>query len=374
MRARKNTTAYSKLRRKICAQLLMLMAAAVVIIFIIYSLVWRGRMGDWIVAFLQKVLSLDRADALNIYQQVFRNNSAEIMLAAVILCFILMFWVSISWFMGYFREVELGVDLLINEDNKEITLSPELIPMEQKLNVVRETLERRQLETKLAEERKNNLVMYLAHDIRTPLTSVIGYLSLLDEAWDMPEGQRKKYIHIALEKSYRLEQLINEFFEITRYNFQQMVLEKEQIDLYYMLIQLMDEFYPILSERGNTVLLRADENIKVSGDSIKLARVFNNILKNATAYSYSDTQIEIFAEVKEETVEIRIQNCGKTIPKEKLLVIFDKFYRMDGARTSDTGGAGLGLSIAKEIVTLHGGTISAESEEEHTVFTIELPL
>lgn len=258
--------------------------------------------------------------------------------------------------------------------------------MEQKLNVLRQALEKRELEAKLSEERKNNLVMYLAHDIRTPLTSVIGYLSLLEEAKDMPMEQREKYVHVTLEKANRLEQLINEFFEITRYNIQEIILEKEKIDLYYMLVQMLEEFYPALEEKGNRAVLHSSEDVCVYGDSVKLARVFNNILRNAIAYSYRDTQIDIFVEEvygkntgdgpakeKPEKIVVCFRNRGKTIPKEKLSSIFDKFYRMDEARNSDTGGAGLGLAIAKEIVARHGGRIFAESEREQVAFWVELP-
>ena len=104
-----------------------------------------------------------------------------------------------------------------------------------------------------------------------------------------------------------------------------------------------------------------------------MARVFNNILKNAAAYSTPNTEILIRAEQRENSVVVTIQNQGPTIPADKLSAIFEKFYRMDEARTSDTGGAGLGLAIAKEIVTLHGGTITAESHENTTTFTVALP-
>ena len=221
---------------------------------------------------------------------------------------------------------------------------------------------------------KNDLVAYLAHDLKTPLTSVIGYLSLLDEASDMPESQKAKFTHIALDKAYRLESLVNEFFEITRFNLQEIKLQRENIDLYYMLVQMMDEFYPILSAKGNTVTLQADESLSAYGDPVKLARVFNNILKNAAAYSTPDTEIQIVAKQDEEQVVVSIQNHGPTIPAEKLAVIFEKFYRMDEARTSNTGGAGLGLAIAKEIVLAHGGTITVQSINEMTTFTVSLPL
>lgn len=221
--------------------------------------------------------------------------------------------------------------------------------------------------------RKNDLITYLAHDLKTPLTSVIGYLSLMDEAPDMPEAQKARYVHITLDKACRLEKLINEFFEITRYNLQQIILEKEIIDLYYMLVQMADEFYPVLSARGNTIRLSVGEDMTVYGDSEKLARVFNNILKNAVSYSYENTEIEIGAEKVEDGLKITFRNRGKTIAREKLEFLFEKFFRMDEARATHTGGAGLGLAIAKEIVTLHGGTITAESENEVTTFCVILP-
>jgi two-component system sensor histidine kinase VanS len=157
---------------------------------------------------------------------------------------------SISWFTKYFDEVIAGVDKLAEESEDEIILSPELDFMEIKLDHIKNNLEKRKKAALDAEQRKNDLVVYLAHDIKTPLTSVIGYLSLLDEAPDMPPEQKAKYVGITLEKAYRLEQLINEFFEITRFNLQTIVLNKEKINLLFMLQQIADEFYPMLTPQG----------------------------------------------------------------------------------------------------------------------------
>ena len=222
--------------------------------------------------------------------------------------------------------------------------------------------------------RKNDLITYLAHDLKTPLTSIIGYLSLLDEAPDMPDEQKQKYTKITLEKSLRLEKLINEFFDITRYNLQQIYLEKESINLSYMLLQMTDEFYPILQAHGNTAQLETAENIMIMGDPVKLARVFQNLFKNAISYSYPNTTITIRTQCSENQVDIYFSNKGKTIPTHKLEMIFEKFFRLDEARTTNTGGAGLGLAIAKEIVTLHDGKIIATSANEETTFSVTLPL
>ena len=255
-----------------------------------------------------------------------------------------------------------------------ICLSAEMMPFEHKLNAVKRELKKQKEERMNAEQRKNELVMYLAHDIRTPLTSVIGYLHLLEEGQDMTPEQRAKHVHITLEKANRLEEMIHEFFRITRLNSGQVQLSKEKIDLYYMLVQLCEEVSPMLAEYGNSVAIQMKENLEIWVDPDKIARVFSNILKNAAVYSYPKTEICIFAEETDTHLILSFRNQGKTIPNEKLPLLFDKFYRLDESRVSDTGGTGLGLAIAKEIVLLHGGTIWAESEKETVAFIVQLPL
>lgn len=364
---------YARLKQKAFLQMLLIIVAAPVSVLLL-RVILRGQIGDRIVQFLIHAFYLDNSDAQTIYQNVFRNNLEMILLFLTLVFLVILSLFSISWFTKYFDEISSGMDRLVEDSEDRISLSPEMDFMENRLNTIKDKLKRQKKAAQEAEQRKNDLVVYLAHDIRTPLTSVIGYLSLLDEAPDMPMEKRAKYTHITLDKAYRLEKQINEFFEITRYNLQQIKLEKETIDLYYMLMQMTDEFYPILSEKGNTTVLHADENLTVYGDPVKLARVFNNILKNAAAYSYPNTEIVISAQEIEGYIKIVFQNQGNTIPPDKLDAIFEKFYRLDEARTSDTGGSGLGLSIAKEIVNLHGGTIVARSKDNTVTFTVSLPV
>lgn len=263
---------------------------------------------------------------------------------------------------------------MIDNENVIHGLAEEDTELFARMSEVKSTMQHHEQMLKEEAARKNDLIVYLAHDLKTPLTSVIGYLSLMQEVPEMPAEQKAKYINITLDKALHLEKLINEFFEITRYNLQQISLEKEQIDLSYMLVQMTDEFYPILFAHGNTIKLRVEEGLVVYADSEKLARVFNNILKNAIAYSYPDTEIEVAAENKNGGVDIRFINKGRTIPQNKLESIFEKFFRLDESRSTNTGGAGLGLAIAKEIVTLHGGQITADSENERTTFHLSLPV
>ena len=349
-------------------------ALSITIVMAMYLLFWKRRMGNWIVWFLQNILQMDFYDAYNFYGDYFRGNKDRFFIAAITIVFAVLLWRVFRGMTRYFEEINQGIETLLADDENQIQLSPEMLPFERKLNTVKRTLAERKAETALAEQRKDELVMYLAHDIRTPLTSVIGYLNLLEEEPDMPAEQRAKRVHIALEKAYRLETMINEFFEITRYNSQQITLSKETIDLYYMLVQLSDELSPVFAPRGNTVALHLAEDLTVEADPEKLARVFSNILKNAASYSHPRTEITISAEKSEHEVIIQFQNSGDDIPSEALASLFDKFYRTDKSRSSDTGSTGLGLAIAKEIVILHGGTIGAASKNHVVTFTISLPL
>ncbi len=365
------------IKRKILAQVGLTAIMALVLGAIIKTVLIDGFLqqsfAEGFVRLCQSAFQMSYGEALVIYNRLFRNSKAWWLASGLFLLLLVVFYYSLLRVLRYFHELNAGLDQLIEESDHEITLSPEMDFMAAKLNKIKSSLAKREREAKDAEQRKNDLVVYLAHDIKTPLTSVIGYLSLLDEAADMPRAQQAKYIGVTLEKAYRLENLINEFFEITRFNLQTVVLNTEAINLPFMLQQLADEFYPMLAPGEKKVVVNAPEGLVLWGDPDKLARVFNNVLKNAIAYSYDNSTIAISASQTGTSVVICFANYGATIPPEKLDTIFEKFYRLDYSRSTNTGGAGLGLAIAKEIVTAHGGTVVAESNQGHTVFTVTLP-
>jgi two-component system sensor histidine kinase VanS len=366
---------YTKLKRKVFFQLLLIIFAAAATVILLRFVIQRNfSVSDSIVRFLMSTFYLRESDAVIIYRYTFLNNYSVITFIVILIFLVILLRFTISWFTKYFDEVSAGMDKLVEESEDEITLSSELDFMEKKLNQIKNNLEKQKKATLDAEQRKNDLVVYLAHDIKTPLTSVIGYLSLLNEAPDMPPEQKAKYVGITLEKAYRLEQLINEFFEITRFNLQTIVLNKEKINLLFMLQQMADEFYPMLTPHEKQVSVNVPDGLTLWGDADKLARVFNNILKNAIAYSYENSVIDISAKQQDKDIVITFTNQGNPIPKGKLDTIFEKFYRLDSVRSTNTGGAGLGLAIAQEIVTAHDGTISVESNKENTTFTVKLPL
>ena len=300
------------------------------------------------------------------YWRVIGNNKDFFLVIGFLCLFSLFFYAALSKMVKYLNQVETGIDNIVLDSADSIHMITELKPIETRLNEIKQIL-------KKGEKKKNDLIVFLAHDLKTPLTSIVAYLTMLDSYQDMPEEERQRYTHIALEKSIRLGELISEFFEITKFNLQDIVLEPVELNLSMMLEQLADELYGVLREKNLTCEVEAAEDMVVYGDADKLARVFDNILRNAVSYCYPNTKIRIQAEMTEEGNRIVFSNRGKQIPKEQLGTIFEKFYRLDEARHSTTGGAGLGLAIAKEIVELHGGTIWAESDDKETRFIVTLP-
>ena len=269
-------------------------------------------------------------------------------------------------------EIISATDQILKEPEKSVKLSDDLISLESRLNDIRVDLITNQNNAKEAVQRKNDLIMYMAHDLKTPLTSIIGYLTLLTDEKDIPFYLREKYIGIALNKALRVEELTNQFFDITRYNLQSMPITKQSIDLVFLLEQLVEESYPMFQERKLECVLNAPKTIAFMGDGDKLARAFGNLLKNAISYSYSGTTININVTEESNRINIVFRNKGDKIPEYKLDKIFEKFYRADESRTSSTGGAGLGLAITKQIIELHNGIITAKNDSGFIEFHIAL--
>lgn len=311
----------------------------------------------------------------NIYELVFeRGYFVFIIFGTTLIIVLSLLYKLLNKIFSYVFAVSESADKLFDKNVEYINLPSEMVEVEKKLNHFKTEAIKNERLARENEQKKDELIVYLAHDIKTPLTSMIGYLSLLSEIKDMPQEQRNRYIDIALDKSYRLEDLINELFDVARFNSEKIVLEKEEINLNLMLEQIADDFYPTLKEMNKKINFTSDEKTILYADPDKLSRVFNNLIKNAVNYSKENTDIDISILNKENQATVKITNKGKQIPKEKLDKIFEKFYRLDSSRTSKTGGSGLGLAIAKEIVELHGGRIYAESDMKETTFSVILPI
>ena len=273
---------------------------------------------------------------------------------------------------GNIEIILIAIDKLLKNPEQEIDLPESLLSIENRLNKIRIDLITSRNEAKEAESKKNDLIVYMAHDLKTPLTSIIGYLTLLTEEKEISKRLQDKYINIVLDKALRVEELTNQFFDITRYNLHSMPITKKELNVSYLLRQLIDECFPMLEEKNLKCNLEADEKIMIFADGDKLARAFDNLLKNAINYSFENTEIEIKVNEEDEKINIVFRNRGEKIPEYKLDKIFEKFYRGDSARSSSTGGAGLGLAITKEIIELHGGKIFVKNDDEFIEFYIIL--
>lgn len=287
-------------------------------------------------------------------------------------------WLVISYFflarpVRYLDEVLSAAEKLVHPDEIPIHLPDAMEEVENELNLIRQQALFHAKAAQEAEQRKNDMIMYLAHDLKTPLTSVIGYLSLLKAEPELPAQTREHYTGVALEKAERLEELINEFFEITRFNLTHMELEKACVDLALMLEQIVSEFQPMLLEKKLTCRLHLTRPLMFDCDPDKMARVFDNLLRNACSYSLEGSEIQITGTLEEGKIRLVFVNAGREIPQERLDRVFEQFFRLDASRSTGSGGAGLGLAIAKEIVELHQGSIRAESSGHTISFVLELP-
>ena len=367
---------YRKLKFSILLQTVLVTALTVLVGGFLLNYVIDGVYNDSFARTFVNLLEafhVQEETAKQLYWKLIGDNKIFFMIVGYLVLFALFFYIALSKMTSYLDQIDHGIENIISDSTEPIHLITELKPIEIRLNEIKATLKRQEIEAEESEKKKNDLVLFLAHDLKTPLTSIVAYLSMLDSHQDMPEEEREKYTHIALEKSLRLGELINEFFDITRYNLQNIEIEPVEINLTMMLEQIADELYGVLQEKQLSCEVDVEEELMVYGDPDKLARVFDNILKNAIAYCYESTVIRIEARKKNGDVEIVFTNQGDKIPGVMLQTIFEKFYRVDNSRSSGTGGAGLGLAIAKQIVELHGGLIRAKSDDMKTQFIVNLP-
>ena len=267
------------------------------------------------------------------------------------------------------EEIENRISELSNGRNPVDTKDFKLIDME--IQTILGEVENVKREKEIEIQKKNDVVTYLAHDLKTPLTGIIGYLNLLEDS-RVPQEVQADYLKKILDKAYHLEELTNQFFDITRFNLQEIPLNKTEVDGRFFLEQITEELYPLLSPKKIRIELDIKPNFKLYADGNLLARVLDNLLKNAISYSNEGSDIKILGKEKQDKSVIKIKNFGSTISEKELEMIFEKFYRRDPSR-GQSSGSGLGLAIAKEIIERHNGSLKAESVDGETTFTIILP-
>lgn len=223
-----------------------------------------------------------------------------------------------------------------------------------------------------AERQKNELITNVAHDLRTPLTTIVGYLELIKDDSALSKEDVHKYSGIAYEKSIRLQEMMDDLFEFTKLDNADIKLNNSMINLSGLIMQMTDEFYPSFKDCNITPIVDLpEENIYVQGDGQLLARVFDNLISNALKYGYHNTDLKIEVSGDEKYATVKVINHGDTIAPEDIPLLFNKFYRTDSSRNSKTGGTGLGLAITKNIVDLHHGDISVTSDDQITTFIVK---
>lgn len=261
-----------------------------------------------------------------------------------------------------------------NLDTKiEVMGDDEFSEMAFRLNEMAKSLKKYMERERESEKEKNEFITSIAHDLRTPLTSIMGYLDLVVNNENLQEDKRKEYIRISYDKSIKLKQLTEEFFHFTRMGHREVELNLEKVDMVKLMEQLLNEFYPQFSENNLAFELKTNvDRMVIEGDPNLLVRVFENLINNAIKYGFEGKRVDVIIDGHLDFCNIAVVNYGKIIPAGELPLIFQKFYRVEQSRSRQTGGTGLGLAIAKEVVEKHGGSIHVTSDRNGTRFIVKL--
>lgn len=311
------------------------------------------------------------------YKTISKSNSS---LAVFLTCivFIISFVLITNNKMKYLDEIAIGLKIIASgnlnyrieergtDEIKNIAYNINYMAKEigEKINIERD-----------AEKTKTDLITNVSHDLRTPLTSVMGYIGLVIQKRYKDENEMNEYLNIASNKAERLKVLIDDLFEYTKYNNNGITLNKSQVNLSEFLSQLIEELMPILDENNLSVYKKFEcEKAIVQIDPIKMLRVFENLLTNAIKYAYKPGEVIIALYERENKAVVVFRNKGEHLSKEKTDKLFDRFYRVDESRNTSTGGSGLGLAISKNIVELHGGKIWADSVGNNISFYVEFDM
>ena len=320
----------------------------------------------------------NRGKMLLMVQAIEKQHTAVVLLYLIlgILLFSVTFMILQEPYIRYISRISEAVQN-ISEGNLNTVIDvigdDEFSSMGANLNHMAADIKKLMEKERESERTKNELITNVAHDLRTPLTSIIGYLELLAGNQQVPADMQHKYIEIAYGKSRRLQKLIEDLFGFTKLNCGKIAMHVGQIDIVKLLGQLVEEAYPNFVEKGLSYDLQSNVPAKIiNADGNLLARLFDNLIGNAIKYGADGKRVLVKIHAEGETVTVSVTNYGYVIPADELPLIFNKFYRVEQSRSSSTGGTGLGLAIAKEIVDMHGGTISVASDLNGTVFTVKL--
>ena len=351
-----------------------------VLTHIVYSAIITCLVEVFLVTNLSMVVRYmgNRGKMLLMVQAIEKQHTAVVLLYLIlgILLFSVTFMILQEPYIRYISRISEAVQNISEGDLNtviDVIGDDEFSSMAANLNHMAADIKKLMEKERESERTKNELITNVAHDLRTPLTSIIGYLELLAGNQQVPADMQHKYIEIAYGKSRRLQKLIEDLFGFTKLNCGKIAMHVGQIDIVKLLGQLVEEAYPNFVEKGLSYDLQSNVPAKIiNADGNLLARLFDNLIGNAIKYGADGKRVLVKIHAEGETVTVSVTNYGYVIPADELPLIFNKFYRVEQSRSSSTGGTGLGLAIAKEIVDMHGGTISVASDLNGTVFTVKL--
>lgn len=304
-------------------------------------------------------------------------GSVPLMIAVGIISFVLFFFLFTRKVMVVLDEITAGIQEVAKGELSHriaVKTSDEFGVVAASINQMAEQLQRSLQEERSAVAAKNDLITGISHDLRTPLTSILGFLEYIEKDRYQDELEMRYYVSIAYEKSLTLRKLIDDLFEYTRVSGGSLPLSLRPLNLTPFLMQLAEEFAPMLEEAGMTyTIVGGQEPLWIQAAPGELVRAYENLFSNAIRYGAKGKVMEIGLSLEEGEAVVRISNYGEPIPAQDLPHLFERFYRVDKSRSRDTGGTGLGLAIAKSMIELHQGQIAAYSDQGRTDFVTRFP-
>ena len=328
----------------------------------------------WTLPYIISFLGISEAGGP--FLQENKNEMVQIIIMVIvgIAVFLLSFLFLMENLVKYVKEIAKGIQKIADGDLEaqiEVKGNDELSYIAMNLNEMTEKIEQLMEKEREAEKTKNELITNVAHDLRTPLTSIIGYMEFLAIGNKLEEETRQKYIHLVYVKAKRLEKLIEDLFSFTKLNYGKIAMKIGKVDIVMLINQLLEDFYPSFADKNlEYELSTIEDSIIIDADGNLLARLFDNLINNAIKYGAEGKIIRVLIKREEEQVVVKVINYGFIIPKEELNNIFNKFYRVEHSRSENTGGTGLGLAIVQNIVKMHQGKVTAKSSLDGTEFEV----
>ncbi|MDR2736496.1 MAG: HAMP domain-containing histidine kinase, partial [Gracilibacteraceae bacterium] len=375
------------IKRKIILQMLIFTVCVLGVGLTLYMLCTSAG----VAAFFRDTLSVDLTGFQSSVGSLLAPGSMGMVLFIVVLTLLLVFLLYLGFssrVLRYLRGVGAGVDRMLGVDalldgealfgggdHSDVgpRLPKEMFSVGKKLEMLQKSLSSREQAVRTAHQRKNRLVVNLAAEVRVPLANLTDCLAMVNDEPYMPYERKAECTAAAIEKAYELDELIDDFFELTRYNMGKTELSSKLVDLNQMFAQIIDLIRPLLVKQGKDVVVNAGEGSAVFGDPEKIARAFYGILKKALAFSNAKSVIYVEASVRDGRTNVDVTCYGETVSQEMLDALLENFYRAQ-EKPLLPGKTGLGLSVAHEIVLLHRGGMMAQSAEGKTVFTVSLPM